>query len=92
MYIFMYLNERWYCVQIISSSTPCGEFFFCSYHSLKSQQRVDVASVSSRNQHAATAAGASCDIGTIVKQCNELDLNIIIIWKVNHLTVLVLDK
>uniref|UniRef100_A0A674NE16 Trafficking protein particle complex subunit 8 n=1 Tax=Takifugu rubripes TaxID=31033 RepID=A0A674NE16_TAKRU len=54
------------CPTIISSSTPCGEFFSWSHHILKSQQR---------------ATGGSCDLANIVKQSNELDLNIIIIWK-----------
>ncbi|CAF96624.1 unnamed protein product [Tetraodon nigroviridis] len=70
--------------RIMSSSTPCGEFFFWSYHTLRSQQRVGVASPG-RNQACAAAAAAAeestPDIATILKQSNELDLNIIIIWK-----------
>uniref|UniRef100_H3CNW1 Trafficking protein particle complex subunit 8 n=1 Tax=Tetraodon nigroviridis TaxID=99883 RepID=H3CNW1_TETNG len=57
--------------RIMSSSTPCGEFFFWSYHTLRSQQRVGVASPEE----------STPDIATILKQSNELDLNIIIIWK-----------
>lgn len=72
------------CVQIISSSTPCGEFFSWSHHTLKSQQRATVAPSGSRTQPGSAAAeGGSCDLANIVKQSNELDLNIVIIWKVN---------
>eukprot|EP00066_Takifugu_rubripes_P023444 XP_011612710.1 PREDICTED: trafficking protein particle complex subunit 8 [Takifugu rubripes] len=68
--------------RIISSSTPCGEFFSWSHHILKSQQRATVAPSGSRTQPwSAAAEGGSCDLANIVKQSNELDLNIIIIWK-----------
>lgn len=70
-------------MQIIGSSTPCGEFFFWSYHTLKSEQRVGVASPGSRTQPCAAEERAR-DIATIVKQSHELDLNIIIIWKVGN--------
>ncbi|TNM87661.1 hypothetical protein fugu_005882 [Takifugu bimaculatus] len=68
--------------RIISSSTPCGEFFSWSHHILKSQQRATVAPSGSRTQPwSAAAEGGCCDLANIVKQSNELDLNIIIIWK-----------
>lgn len=71
-------------MQIISSSTPCGEFFSWSHHILKSQQQATVAPSGSRTQPGSVAAGGgSRDLANIVKQSNELDLNIIIIWKVN---------
>ncbi|XP_070688188.1 trafficking protein particle complex subunit 8 [Pempheris klunzingeri] len=71
-------NER-----IVSSSTPCGDFFFRSCRTSESQ-RVDVASSrtsSSKNQGHAPTEDRASDIINIVKKCNELDLNIIVIWK-----------
>lgn len=75
-------------MQIISSATPCGDFFFrCCRPS--GSQRVDVASAktlsSSKIQGSCPAVDRSSDITNMVKKCNELDLNIIIIWKV-HIT------
>ncbi|XP_029285270.1 trafficking protein particle complex subunit 8 isoform X2 [Cottoperca gobio] len=68
-------NER-----IISSSTPCGDFFFRGCRSSECQ-RVDGpisrTSSSSRSQSCVPTE----DITSIVKKCNELDLNIIVIWK-----------
>ncbi|KAM3619618.1 uncharacterized protein V6R79_010941 [Siganus canaliculatus] len=63
--------------QIISSSTPCGDFFFRGCQSSKPAQ-VDVPS--SRPSSFPTEDKAA-DIANIVKKCNELDLNIIVIWK-----------
>ncbi|XP_070816487.1 trafficking protein particle complex subunit 8 [Chaetodon trifascialis] len=72
-------NER-----IISSSTPCGDFFFRGCRTSESQQ-VDVASSktasSIKSQSCAPTEDRASDITNIVKKCNELDLNIIIIWK-----------
>ncbi|XP_040896043.1 trafficking protein particle complex subunit 8 isoform X2 [Toxotes jaculatrix] len=72
-------NER-----IISSSTPCGDFFFRCCRTSESQ-RVDVASSrtssSSKSQGPVPSEDRASDITSIVKKCNELDLNIIVIWK-----------
>ncbi|XP_041791493.1 trafficking protein particle complex subunit 8 [Chelmon rostratus] len=72
-------NER-----IISSSTPCGDFFFRGCRTSESQ-RVDVASPrtasSIKSQSYVPTEGRASDISNIVKKCNELDLNIIVIWK-----------
>ncbi|XP_076583417.1 trafficking protein particle complex subunit 8 isoform X2 [Chaetodon auriga] len=72
-------NER-----IISSSTPCGDFFFRGCRTSESQ-RVDVASSrtasSIKSQSFVPTEDRASDITNIVKKCNELDLNIIIIWK-----------
>lgn len=72
-------------VKIISSSTPCGDFFFRSYWNSESQ-RVDVASSRtsscSRCQSCVSREETRSDVTSIVKQCNDLDLNIIVIWKV----------
>uniref|UniRef100_A0A3Q3KGX2 Trafficking protein particle complex 8 n=1 Tax=Monopterus albus TaxID=43700 RepID=A0A3Q3KGX2_MONAL len=61
--------------QIISSTTPCGDFFF------RCRQRVDVASSSCKSQSSVSTEDIASDITNIVKKCNELDLNIIVIWK-----------
>uniref|UniRef100_A0A7N8YE22 Trafficking protein particle complex 8 n=1 Tax=Mastacembelus armatus TaxID=205130 RepID=A0A7N8YE22_9TELE len=65
-------------VQIVSSSTPCGDFFFrCCQNS----QRVNVVSSSCKSQGSLSTENTVSDITNIVKKCNELDLNIIVIWK-----------
>ncbi|XP_058494315.1 trafficking protein particle complex subunit 8 isoform X2 [Solea solea] len=69
--------------RIISSSTPCGDFFFrCCRTSESPSQRGEVSSSrttsSSKNQG---LTSSSENIGNIVRKCNELDLNIIVIWK-----------
>ncbi|XP_041862305.1 trafficking protein particle complex subunit 8 [Melanotaenia boesemani] len=63
---------------IISSSTPCGDFFFRSTPEL---QQGDLASSSSKTQGSAPTDNRGSDITSIAKKCNELDLNIIVIWK-----------
>lgn len=72
-------------VQIISSATPCGDFFFRCCRSSESQQ-VDVASArtssSTKTQGSVPPMSRTTDITNMAKKCNELDLNIIIIWKV----------
>ncbi|KAK5869396.1 hypothetical protein PBY51_024117 [Eleginops maclovinus] len=68
-------NER-----IISSSTPCGDFFFRGCRSAEVQPveaPTSRTTASSRSQVCVPTE----DIGNIVKKCNELDLNIIVIWK-----------
>uniref|UniRef100_A0AAQ5YCS0 Trafficking protein particle complex 8 n=1 Tax=Amphiprion ocellaris TaxID=80972 RepID=A0AAQ5YCS0_AMPOC len=57
-------NER-----IISSSTPCGDFFFRCCR------------IPNSHQGSLPTEDRGSDITNIVKKCNELDLNIIIIWK-----------
>uniref|UniRef100_A0AAQ5Y2K0 Trafficking protein particle complex 8 n=1 Tax=Amphiprion ocellaris TaxID=80972 RepID=A0AAQ5Y2K0_AMPOC len=72
------------CFRIISSSTPCGDFFFRCCRIPNSQQ---VDGASSRTSSIGKSQGSlptedrGSDITNIVKKCNELDLNIIIIWK-----------
>ncbi|XP_020502574.2 trafficking protein particle complex subunit 8 [Labrus bergylta] len=68
--------------QIISSSTPCGDFFFRGCWTSESQ-RVNVAPSgrSSSNKSQSSVSTEDTDINNIVKKCNELDLNIIVIWK-----------
>lgn len=72
-------NER-----IVSSSTPCGDFFFRCHRTL-APQRGDVASFrtsnSSKSPGVVSSEDQAANITNIVKKCNELDLNIIVIWK-----------
>ncbi|XP_068563858.1 trafficking protein particle complex subunit 8 isoform X2 [Cebidichthys violaceus] len=68
-------NER-----IISSSTPCGDFFFRGCRTAESQ-RVDVISSRTTSSSKSQSSVPTEDISSIVKKCNELDLNIIVIWK-----------
>ncbi|XP_015260638.1 PREDICTED: trafficking protein particle complex subunit 8-like, partial [Cyprinodon variegatus] len=63
-------NER-----IVSSSTPCGDFFFRCHQSSEFHQPARSSS-SSRGQ-----APPPSDITSIAKKCNELDLHLIVIWK-----------
>uniref|UniRef100_A0A8C6PRM7 Trafficking protein particle complex subunit 8 n=1 Tax=Nothobranchius furzeri TaxID=105023 RepID=A0A8C6PRM7_NOTFU len=71
------------CVQIISSSTPCGDFFFrcCNTSTL---QQVDVnsrTSGNSRSLYSAPPSGSGTNLTSVTRKCNDLDLNIIVIWK-----------
>ncbi|KAM8874029.1 trafficking protein particle complex subunit 8 isoform 2-T2 [Spinachia spinachia] len=67
-------NER-----IISSSTPCGDFFFRGCRNPESRRVGGAASRTSSSSRIQEDGAA--DISNIVKKCNELDLNIIVIWK-----------
>uniref|UniRef100_A0A671Y152 Trafficking protein particle complex subunit 8 n=1 Tax=Sparus aurata TaxID=8175 RepID=A0A671Y152_SPAAU len=71
-------------LSIISSSTPCGDFFFRGCQTSESQ-RLDApssrTSCSSKSQSCVSTEDRSSDITNIVRKCNELDLNIIVIWK-----------
>ncbi|XP_019936666.2 trafficking protein particle complex subunit 8 isoform X2 [Paralichthys olivaceus] len=72
-------NER-----IISSSTPCGDFFFRCRQTPESK-RPDVASSrtssSCKSQGPSSSEDRAANITNLVKKCNDLDLNIIVIWK-----------
>ncbi|CAJ1060133.1 trafficking protein particle complex subunit 8 [Xyrichtys novacula] len=72
-------NER-----IISSATPCGDFFFRGSWTSESK-RVNAGSSrtlsNSKCQSGVSSEDTASDITNIVKKCNELDLNIIVIWK-----------
>lgn len=71
-------NER-----IISSSTPCGDFFFrcCQNSAFQRGTFAPKSSSSNRSQDSIPAENTGSDITSIAKKCNELDLNIIVIWK-----------
>ncbi|TNN77946.1 Trafficking protein particle complex subunit 8 [Liparis tanakae] len=64
-------NER-----IISSATPCGDFFFRGCPPSESP-RVEVTS----SRMSSSTKSPVSDISSIIRKCNELDLNIIVIWK-----------
>lgn len=70
--------------RINSYSTPCGDFFFRSCRTSDIQRVESVSSrtsSSSKSQSYVPNEDRASDITTIVKKCNELDLNIIVIWK-----------
>lgn len=77
-------NER-----IVSSSAPCGDFYFLSCWSSDSKRREAAAAAaasrtlfSSKRQSPAAAAGeTTSDLTHLLRTCSELDLNIIVIWK-----------
>lgn len=69
-------NER-----IISSSTPCGDFFFRGCRTSESQRVYVASSRTSSSSKTLINEDRDSDITHIVKKCNELDLNIIVIWK-----------
>uniref|UniRef100_A0A673VYZ7 Trafficking protein particle complex subunit 8 n=1 Tax=Salmo trutta TaxID=8032 RepID=A0A673VYZ7_SALTR len=56
--------------QIITSTTPCADFFFRRCQPLEH----------SRSQGVGHGGGAK-DIAGVVRKCNEVDLDIIILWK-----------
>ncbi|CAI5636757.1 unnamed protein product [Oreochromis niloticus] len=69
--------------QIISSTTPCGDFFFRCL-TLETQEAYGASSrISSvsRSQGSVPTENRSSDLTDIAKECSELDLNIIVIWK-----------
>uniref|UniRef100_A0A7N6B0E5 Trafficking protein particle complex 8 n=1 Tax=Anabas testudineus TaxID=64144 RepID=A0A7N6B0E5_ANATE len=70
-------NER-----IISSFTPCGDFFFrCCQTSHQSNIASSKTSSSSKSQTSVPTEDRISDVANIIKKCNELDLNLIVIWK-----------
>lgn len=72
-------------VQIISSSAPCGDFYFLSCWSPDSKRKEAAASrtlFSSKRRSSAAAVEVTSDLTHLLKTCSELDLNIIVIWKV----------
>uniref|UniRef100_A0A3Q4N2M8 Trafficking protein particle complex subunit 8 n=1 Tax=Neolamprologus brichardi TaxID=32507 RepID=A0A3Q4N2M8_NEOBR len=69
--------------QIISSTTPCGDFFFRCL-TLETQEAYGASSrISSvsKSQGSVPTENRSSDLTDIAKECSELDLNIIVIWK-----------
>ncbi|KAM9383796.1 trafficking protein particle complex subunit 8 isoform 4-T4 [Pholidichthys leucotaenia] len=72
-------NER-----IISSSTPCGDFFFRCCRTSEFKQVDLVSSMTgsvTKSQGPLSVERRDSDISDIAKKCNEMDLNMIIIWK-----------
>ncbi|XP_055800032.1 trafficking protein particle complex subunit 8 isoform X2 [Salvelinus fontinalis] len=69
--------------QIISSTTPCADFFFRRCQPSESWRpliAVETQGRHSRSQGAGPGGGAE-DITGVVRKCNEVDLNIIVLWK-----------
>ncbi|XP_075997687.1 trafficking protein particle complex subunit 8 isoform X2 [Genypterus blacodes] len=78
-YIFADLNlgnER-----IISSTTPCGDFYFRCCWKQESPRVIPASTRSTAHSRSQSAVPAEDSIISIVNKCKELDLNIIIIWK-----------
>lgn len=67
-------------LQIISSSTPCGDFFFRCCRTPELQPVEQAASRAASSSRGGDSRGS--DITSIAKKCNEFDLNVIVIWKV----------
>uniref|UniRef100_A0A667WZ23 Trafficking protein particle complex subunit 8 n=1 Tax=Myripristis murdjan TaxID=586833 RepID=A0A667WZ23_9TELE len=66
------------------STTPCGDFFFRCCQTSESRRAGAASAESSshgRTQGLGAAAGGTTDLASVFKKCNELDLNIIILWK-----------
>uniref|UniRef100_A0A3P9HJ53 Trafficking protein particle complex 8 n=1 Tax=Oryzias latipes TaxID=8090 RepID=A0A3P9HJ53_ORYLA len=78
-YIFADLNLG--NEQIISSSTPCRDFFFRCCRGLELQQGDKISRTGSKNKTVSTPDSCTSDPAAIAKKCNELDLTIIVIWK-----------
>uniref|UniRef100_A0A8C8EV78 Trafficking protein particle complex 8 n=1 Tax=Oncorhynchus tshawytscha TaxID=74940 RepID=A0A8C8EV78_ONCTS len=69
--------------QIISSTTPCADFFFRRCQPSESWRpliAVETQGRHSRSQGAGPGGGAE-DITGVVRKCNEVDLDIIVLWK-----------
>ncbi|XP_061153896.1 trafficking protein particle complex subunit 8-like isoform X6 [Syngnathus typhle] len=63
--------------RIVSSATPCGDFFCCRRTSKAC--RADACSSGSRTPSGGRSLGE--DLVRVVNECDRLDLNIIVIWK-----------
>ncbi|XP_061152992.1 trafficking protein particle complex subunit 8 isoform X5 [Syngnathus typhle] len=64
--------------RIVSSATPCGDFFFRCRRTSKAC-RADACSSGSRTPSGGRSLGE--DLVRVVNECDRLDLNIIVIWK-----------
>ncbi|XP_061153849.1 trafficking protein particle complex subunit 8-like [Syngnathus typhle] len=64
--------------RIVSSATPCGDFFFRCRRTSKAC-RADTCSSGSRTPSGGRSLGE--DLVRVVNECDRLDLNIIVIWK-----------
>uniref|UniRef100_A0A8C7SQI2 Trafficking protein particle complex 8 n=1 Tax=Oncorhynchus mykiss TaxID=8022 RepID=A0A8C7SQI2_ONCMY len=70
-------------LQIITSTTPCADFFFrrCQpLESLRPPVAMETQGRHSRSQGVGHGGGDK-DIAGVVRKCNEVDLDIIILWK-----------
>ncbi|KAK0133256.1 Trafficking protein particle complex subunit 8 [Merluccius polli] len=73
-------NER-----IVSSTTPCADFFFrcCPGDAVRREGRGGALSHQSSRPPAGhwTWGGGTREVASLVRKCNELDLNVIVLWK-----------
>lgn len=69
--------------QIVSSTTPCADFFF--RQGLPSEPRRGVVSAGGvsqmRRQSLTPQSGIDDDVTSIVRKCSEVELDIIVLWK-----------
>ncbi|XP_056336697.1 trafficking protein particle complex subunit 8 isoform X2 [Danio aesculapii] len=69
--------------QIVSSTTPCADFFF--RQGLPSEPRRGVGSAGGvsqmRRQSLTPQSGIDDDVTSIVRKCSEVELDIIVLWK-----------
>ncbi|KAL1022685.1 hypothetical protein UPYG_G00031010 [Umbra pygmaea] len=69
--------------QIVSSTTPCADFFFRRCQ--PSDPRRPPVAVETQGRHSRTQGagpgGGAEDITAVVRKCNEVDLDIIVLWK-----------
>ena len=64
--------------QIISSTSPCADFFFRSLYSDLKRTRTQQSMQASQGP-----AKQSLDSSVrLIQKCNEVDLNVIVLWKV----------
>ena len=70
--------------QIVSSTTPCADFFFrcCPSDPVKKEGRAGGLSHPSSRTTGGHWTWGGGPIEAVVRTCNELDLNIIVLWKV----------
>uniref|UniRef100_A0A7N5ZQZ1 Trafficking protein particle complex 8 n=1 Tax=Anabas testudineus TaxID=64144 RepID=A0A7N5ZQZ1_ANATE len=77
----LYWGKNKKCCNFLSF-TPCGDFFFrCCQTSHQSNIASSKTSSSSKSQTSVPTEDRISDVANIIKKCNELDLNLIVIWK-----------
>ncbi|KAG7280750.1 hypothetical protein CRUP_037680 [Coryphaenoides rupestris] len=71
--------------RIVSSTTPCADFFFrCCPGAVSREGRGGALSHHSSSRPPAghwSWGGGPSEVASLVRKCNELDLNVIVLWK-----------
>ncbi|XP_076873114.1 trafficking protein particle complex subunit 8 isoform X2 [Brachyhypopomus gauderio] len=68
--------------QIVSSTTPCADFFFRRGPPSEAQKGGVSAGRASQSRQSLTPAGRTDDgVATVVQKCSEVELDIIVLWK-----------